>query len=157
MSSIKWGSVLCIALGASVIAPCIAADTTISDNVIKIGILNDRSGAYADLGGEGSVVAARMAAEEFGNAIDGVPIEIVSADHQNKPDVGLGIVRRWFDTEKVDVVADISNSGVGFAITTDIAALRLRFGRNHAPQFRAPARNLAAGLSHAVQFVSGGG
>ncbi|HEY4204201.1 MAG TPA: ABC transporter substrate-binding protein [Xanthobacteraceae bacterium] len=117
MSLIKWGALLCIALGAGVVTPCTAADTTISDNVIKIGILNDRSGAYADLGGEGSVVAARMAAEEFGNAIDGVPIEIVSADHQNKPDIGLGIVRRWFDTEKVDVVADISNSGVGFAIT----------------------------------------
>nr|WP_312001100.1 ABC transporter substrate-binding protein [Bradyrhizobium altum] len=88
-----------------------------SDNVIRIGVLNDRSGAYADLGGEGSVVAAKMAAEEFGNSIGGVPVEIVSADHQNKPDIGLGIVRRWFDTEKVDAVADISNSGVGFAVT----------------------------------------
>nr|WP_249132779.1 MULTISPECIES: ABC transporter substrate-binding protein [unclassified Bradyrhizobium] len=93
------------------------AHAAMSDNVIRIGVLNDRSGAYADLGGEGSVVAAKMAAEEFGNAIGGVPVEIVSADHQNKPDIGLGIVRRWFDTEKVDAVADISNSGVGFAVT----------------------------------------
>lgn len=116
MDLIKWGALLCMALVPSV-AQTAAAEPAISDNVIKIGILNDRSGAYADLGGEGSVVAARMAAEEFGNAIGGVPIEIVSADHQNKPDIGLGIVRRWFDTEKVDVVADISNSGVGFAIT----------------------------------------
>ncbi|WP_375781227.1 ABC transporter substrate-binding protein [Bradyrhizobium sp. ma5] len=93
------------------------AHAAMSDNVIRIGVLNDRSGAYADLGGEGSVIAAKMAAEEFGNSIGGVPIEIVSADHQNKPDIGLGIVRRWFDTEKVDAVADISNSGVGFAVT----------------------------------------
>ncbi|WP_407152587.1 ABC transporter substrate-binding protein [Bradyrhizobium sp. ORS 86] len=94
------------------------AHAAMSDNVIRIGILNDRSGAYADLGGEGSVVAARMAAQEFDDNIGGVPVEIVSADHQNKPDIGLGIVRRWFDTEKVDAVADISNSGVGFAVTT---------------------------------------
>jgi len=93
------------------------AHAAMSDNVIRIGVLNDRSGAYADLGGEGSVVAAKMAAEEFGNNIGGVPVEIVSADHQNKPDIGLGIVRRWFDTEKVDAVVDISNSGVGFAVT----------------------------------------
>ncbi|HEX7920627.1 MAG TPA: ABC transporter substrate-binding protein [Bradyrhizobium sp.] len=93
------------------------AHAAMSDNVIRIGVLNDRSGAYADLGGEGSVVAAKMAAEEFGNSIGGVPVEIISADHQNKPDIGLGIVRRWFDTEKVDAVADISNSGVGFAVT----------------------------------------
>ncbi|GIQ78883.1 ABC transporter permease [Bradyrhizobium sp. RD5-C2] len=93
------------------------AHAAMSDNVIRIGVLNDRSGAYADLGGEGSVIAAKMAAEEFGNSIGGVPVEIVSADHQNKPDIGLGIVRRWFDTEKVDAVADISNSGVGFAVT----------------------------------------
>lgn len=107
---------LCAAMAATLLHLPFA-HAAISDNVIRIGILNDRSGAYADLGGEGSVVAAKMAAEEFGNSIDGVPIEILSADHQNKPDIGLGIVRRWFDTEKVDAVADISNSGVGFAVT----------------------------------------
>ena len=93
-----------------------AAEAAMSDNVIKIGVLNDRSGPYADLSGTGSAVAAQMAAEEFGNSIAGTPIEIVSADHQNKPDIGLGIARRWFDNENVDVVADISSSGVGFAI-----------------------------------------
>ena len=107
-----------VALAAALAPPGAFAASGMSDNVIKIGILNDRSGAYADLGGEGSVVAARMAAEEFGNAVDGTPVEIVSADHQNKPDIGLGIVRRWFDTDKVDVVADISNSGVGFAVVS---------------------------------------
>ncbi|MBR1208958.1 ABC transporter substrate-binding protein [Bradyrhizobium sp. AUGA SZCCT0124] len=107
---------LCAAMTATLLHIHVA-HAAMSDNVIRIGVLNDRSGAYADLGGEGSVVAAKMAAEEFGNAIGGVPVEIVSADHQNKPDIGLGIVRRWFDTEKVDAVADISNSGVGFAVT----------------------------------------
>ncbi|PDT74185.1 ABC transporter substrate-binding protein [Bradyrhizobium sp. C9] len=107
---------LCAAMTATLLHLHVA-HAAMSDNVIRIGVLNDRSGAYADLGGEGSVVAARMAAEEFGNSIGGVPVEIVSADHQNKPDIGLGIVRRWFDTEKVDAVADISNSGVGFAVT----------------------------------------
>lgn len=107
---------LCAAMTATLLQIQVA-HAAMSDNVIRIGVLNDRSGAYADLGGEGSVVAAKMAAEEFGNSIGGVPVEIVSADHQNKPDIGLGIVRRWFDTEKVDAVADISNSGVGFAVT----------------------------------------
>ena len=93
-----------------------AAEAAMSDNVIKIGILNDRSGPYADLSGTGSTVAAQLAAEEFGNSIAGTPIEIISADHQNKPDIGLGIARRWFDNENVDVVADISSSGVGFAV-----------------------------------------
>ena len=108
--------ILCAAMSATLLHIHIA-HAAMSDNVIRIGVLNDRSGAYADLGGEGSVVAAKMAAEEFGNSIGGVPVEIISADHQNKPDIGLGIVRRWFDTEKVDAVADISNSGVGFAVT----------------------------------------
>ncbi|MGY3692227.1 branched-chain amino acid transport system substrate-binding protein [Bradyrhizobium sp. USDA 3240] len=108
--------ILCAAMSATLLHIHIA-HAAMSDNVIRIGVLNDRSGAYADLGGEGSVIAAKMAAEEFGNSIGGVPVEIVSADHQNKPDIGLGIVRRWFDTEKVDAVADISNSGVGFAVT----------------------------------------
>lgn len=117
MKVARLGVLLCT-LASTAVSQSVVADSGKSDNVIKIGILNDRSGAYADLGGEGSVVAAKMAAEEFGNAIDGVPIEIISADHQNKPDIGLGIVRRWFDVEKVDVVADISNSGVGFAVTT---------------------------------------
>jgi branched-chain amino acid transport system substrate-binding protein len=93
-----------------------AARAQMSDNVIRIGILNDRSGIYADLGGEGSVVAARMAAEEFGNAIDGVPIEIVSADHQNKADVASGIARQWIDTEQVDMIADVPNSAAALAV-----------------------------------------
>src|SRR5919106_4094956 len=93
-----------------------AAQAQISDNVIKIGVLNDRSGLYADIGGEGSAVAARMAAAEFGNEIDGAPIEIIVADHQNKADLGSTIARQWIDTEAVDVITDVPNSAVALAV-----------------------------------------
>ena len=86
------------------------------DKVVKIGVLNDQSGLYADLGGPGSVLAAKMAAEEFGNKVAGMPIEIVSADHQNKPDVGSGIATKWYDVDKVDLIVDVPNSGVALAI-----------------------------------------
>jgi branched-chain amino acid transport system substrate-binding protein len=87
-----------------------------SDGKIKIGVLNDRSGIYADVAGEGSAVAARMAAEEFGNAIDGVPIEIVVADHQNKADIAANLTRQWLDRDQVDVVADVPNSAAALAV-----------------------------------------
>ena len=83
---------------------------------VKLGVLNDRSGIYADLSGEGSVVAARMAVEDFGAADKGINVEIISADHQNKPDVGASIARQWFDTEKVDVIVDVPTSSVALAI-----------------------------------------
>jgi len=86
------------------------------DKVVKIGVLNDQSGLYTDLGGPGSVMAAKMAAEEFGNKVAGMPIEVVSADHQNKPDVGSGIATKWFDVDKVDAIVDVPNSGVALAI-----------------------------------------
>ena len=70
---------------------------------VKIGVLNDRSGVYADLSGEGSVVAARMAVEDFDAAAKGINVEIVSADHQNKPDVASNIARQWYDEDGVDV------------------------------------------------------
>ncbi|WP_448187520.1 ABC transporter substrate-binding protein [Azospirillum sp. sgz301742] len=88
----------------------------ISGDKVKIGVLNDRSGLYADLGGEGSAVAARMAAEEMGNKVGGKPIEIITADHQNKPDIGSNIARQWIDTEGVDVIVDVPNSGVALAV-----------------------------------------
>ncbi|RPH69874.1 MAG: ABC transporter substrate-binding protein [Myxococcaceae bacterium] len=84
--------------------------------VVKIGVLNDMSGLYADLGGPGSVVAAKMAAEEFGNKVAGMPIEIVSADHQNKPDIGSGIATKWIDVDGVDAILDVPNSGVALAM-----------------------------------------
>jgi len=83
---------------------------------IKIGVINDQSGLYADFGGKTSVEAARMAAEEMGGSVLGKKIEILSADHQNKPDIGLSIVRKWFDNDGVDAVADMTNSAIAIGI-----------------------------------------
>ena len=93
-----------------------AAHAQVSNNVIKIGVMNDRSGIYADLAGEGSAIAARMAAEEFGNKVAGAPIEIVVADHQNKADIAANKAREWVDAENVDVVADVPNSAAALAV-----------------------------------------
>lgn len=83
---------------------------------VKIGVLNDRSGLYADLSGEGSVIAARMAVEDFKAADKGIKVEIVSADHQNKPDVGSTIARQWYDQDGVDVIMDVPTSSVALAV-----------------------------------------
>jgi branched-chain amino acid transport system substrate-binding protein len=83
---------------------------------VKIGVMNDMSGVYSDLGGQGSVVAARMAVEDFGAAAKGIKVEIVSADHQNKPDVGTNIARTWFDVDKVDVIVDVPTSSIALAV-----------------------------------------
>jgi branched-chain amino acid transport system substrate-binding protein len=93
-----------------------AAQAQMSDGVIKIGVLNDQSSLYADLTGQGSVVAARMAVEDFGAARKNMKVEIVFADHQNKPDVGSNIARQWYDVDKVDVIVDVPNSAVALAI-----------------------------------------
>jgi branched-chain amino acid transport system substrate-binding protein len=82
---------------------------------VKIGVLTDLSGPYEQNSGVGSVEAAKMAAEEFGNKLNGAPIEIIAGDHQNKPDLGAAIARRWFDLEHVDAVTDLVNSAVAFA------------------------------------------
>ena len=82
---------------------------------IKIGVLTDESGQFSTIGGKGSVLAAEMAARDFGGAIDGKPIIIIDADHQNKPDVGSAILRRWFDQEGVDAVTDLPVSSVALA------------------------------------------
>jgi branched-chain amino acid transport system substrate-binding protein len=92
------------------------ASAQVSDGVVKIGVLNDQSSLYTDLAGPGSVVAARMAVEDFGADKKGLKVEIVSADHQNKPDVGSQIARQWFDTDRVDVIVDVPNSGVALAL-----------------------------------------
>src|SRR6478735_10411134 len=90
------------------------------DKVVKVGSLGDQSGLYADIGGPGSTVAAQMAVEDSGMAAKGWKIEVIAADHQNKPDVGVSIVRQWFDVEKVDVVVDVPNSGVALAVNNVI-------------------------------------
>jgi len=93
------------------------ARAQISDGVIKIGVLNDQSGLYADLAGQGSVVAARMAVEDYGAEKKGLKVEIVFADHQNKADVGSAIARQWYDVDKVDLIVDVPNSGVALAVS----------------------------------------
>jgi len=93
-----------------------AAQAQISDGVIKIGVMNDQSGTYADLAGPGSVVAARMAVEDYGAAKKGMKVEILVADHQNKPDIGSNIARQWYDVDKVDVIVDVPTSSVVLAV-----------------------------------------
>jgi branched-chain amino acid transport system substrate-binding protein len=94
-----------------------AAQAEISGNAVKIGVMNDQSGLYADLAGQGSVEAARMAVEDFGGSVNGAAIEVLSADHQNKPDVGSNIVRQWIDVDDVDVIVDVPTSSVALAVT----------------------------------------
>jgi len=97
------------------LAAC-AVQAQISDGVIKIGVLNDQSGLYADIAGPGSTLAAKMAVEDFGAAKKGMKVEVVFADHQNKPDVGSNIARTWYDVDKVDVIVDVPTSSVALAI-----------------------------------------
>ena len=92
------------------------AQAQISDGVIKIGVMNDMSGLYADIAGPGSVTAAKMAVEDFGAEKKGMKVEIVSADHQNKPDVGSTVARTWYDVDKVDAIFDVPTSSVALAI-----------------------------------------
>ncbi|HEV3039906.1 MAG TPA: ABC transporter substrate-binding protein [Candidatus Angelobacter sp.] len=89
----------------------------ISGDVVKIGVLSDMSGVYSDIGGKGSIVAAQMAVDTFGGKILGKPIEVVSADHQNKADIGANKAREWFDTQGVDLIVDVPNSGVAIAVS----------------------------------------
>ena len=108
-------------LRSSVVAAAVAlawpgAQAQISDGVIKIGVLSDMSSLYTDIAGRGSELAARMAVEDFGAAAKGMKVEIVSADHQNKPDVGSQIANQWYDVDKVDVIVDVPTSSVALAI-----------------------------------------
>ncbi len=93
-----------------------AAHAQYTGNVVKIGVLNDQSSLYADLGGQGSVLAAKMAIEDFKAKDKGLNVEVIFADHQNKPDVGSQIASRWIDAEGVDVIVDVPNSGVALAV-----------------------------------------
>jgi branched-chain amino acid transport system substrate-binding protein len=90
------------------------------DKTDKIGALSDQSGLYADLGGPGSTLAAQMAVEDSGLAAKGWKIDIISGDHQNKPDIGTAIARQWFDVDKVDIIVDVPNSGVALAVNNVI-------------------------------------
>jgi branched-chain amino acid transport system substrate-binding protein len=107
-------------LGLAALAGALACSTAhaqqYNNGTIKIGVMNDMSGTYSDLSGQGSVVAARMAVEDFGAAAKGMKVEIVGADHQNKPDVGSNVVRTWIDREQVDVIVDVPTSSVALAV-----------------------------------------
>ncbi|MBB3914496.1 ABC transporter substrate-binding protein [Rhizobium fabae] len=87
-----------------------------TDGKVKIGILNDQSGVYADFGGKSSVEAAKMAVDDFGGKVLGVPVEIVDADHQNKADIASNIARQWYDTEQVDAIMELTTSSVALAV-----------------------------------------
>ena len=114
MNALKQ-SLLALAIAGTFVAG--AAHAQVSDNVIKIGVLSDMSSLYTDLAGAGSVLAAKMAVEDSGIEKRGYKVEFVSADHQNKPDVGSAIARQWYDTDKVDVIVDVPNSGVALAVS----------------------------------------
>ena len=108
-----------VALGlaaAAVIAGSTGALAQISDGVVKIGVLSDMSSVYSDSTGTGSLIAAQMAAADFNGQVKGKPIEVIGADHQNKPDIGSSVAREWYDTGKVDVIADVPTSSVALAV-----------------------------------------
>src|SRR5438876_3887125 len=92
------------------------AQAQISDDVVKIGVLSDMSSLYSDIGGPGSVIAAKMAVKDFGGKVAGHQIEVISADHLNKPDVGSSIARQWIDQDHVDVIVDVPTSSVALAV-----------------------------------------
>ena len=101
---------------AAVLALTTPAIAEISGDVVKLGVLNDMSSLYADIGGAGSVEAARMAIADFGGSVNGKKIDLISADHQNKPDVGSAIATQWFDNDGVDAIVDVPTSSVALAV-----------------------------------------
>ncbi|HKP25484.1 MAG TPA: ABC transporter substrate-binding protein [Dongiaceae bacterium] len=101
---------------ALLVAAANPAFAEISDGKVKIGILNDQSGVYADFGGKWSFEAAKMAVEDFGGKVAGAPVEVISADHQNKPDIASNIARQWYDTEQVDAIMELTTSSVALAV-----------------------------------------
>ncbi len=106
---------LSVVAAAMLLMPFVAY-AQISDDVVKIGVLTDLSGPAADATGNGSVLAARMAVEDFGGKVNGAPVEVVAANHQLKPDIGAEIATRWYDVEKVDLIVDVPISAVGLAV-----------------------------------------
>jgi branched-chain amino acid transport system substrate-binding protein len=94
-----------------------ASAQQISDDVVKIGVLTDMSSLYADATGKGSLAAVQMAVEDYGGKVKGKPVEVISADHQNKPDIGVAIARNWYDNEKVDAIFDVPTSSVALPVS----------------------------------------
>jgi len=105
-----------LASAAAVLGLAAPAAAEISGDAVRLGVLNDMSSLYADISGAGSVEAARMAIADFGGAVNGKKIELISADHQNKPDVGSAIANQWFDNDGVDAIVDVPTSSVALAV-----------------------------------------
>ncbi|WP_448953611.1 ABC transporter substrate-binding protein [Labrys neptuniae] len=110
-------TLLAAAALAAVFAGSALGPASAEDIAVKLGILNDRSGVYADLSGEGSVIAAKLAVEDFKASEKGLKVDIISADHQNKPDIGAGIARQWYDQDGVDAIFDVPTSSVALAVS----------------------------------------
>ncbi len=115
MASI-YSSVAAAAVSVLLPAMAMADDVTISDDVVRIGFIEDMSGVYADITGMGAVTAAQMAVEEFGGEVLGKPVDVVFADHQNKPDIAAATARKWFDEERVDAILDVASSSPALAV-----------------------------------------
>tara|TARA_R110000796_G_scaffold88559_3_gene191039 strand:+ start:253667 stop:254878 length:1212 start_codon:yes stop_codon:yes gene_type:complete len=111
----KKFAIASVAIMAAAVA-ALPAQAEVSDDVVKIGILNDQSGVYADFGGTWSYEAAKMAVEDFGGTVLGKPIEVITADHQNKPDVAANIARQWYDQDQVDTIMELTTSSVALAV-----------------------------------------
>ncbi len=111
MKKIGW-----VALIAGLANVGVLAQSKVSDDVVKIGVLTDMSGLYSDAGGAGAVLAAKMAIEDAGGKVLGKPIELISSDHQNKADIAANKAREWYDTQKVDMIAELLNSAVALAV-----------------------------------------
>src|SRR6202042_1988002 len=109
--SMKLAGKVALVLGALLGTAAHAEDLS-----VKIGVMSDMSGLYADLGGPGSVAAAKLAIEDFNPAAHGMKVEVVTGDMQNKPDVGANLARQWFDVDHVDMIVDVPNSGVALAV-----------------------------------------
>jgi branched-chain amino acid transport system substrate-binding protein len=107
---------LAVAAGLALAAPAYA-QTKISDEVVKIGVLTDMSGQFSHEAGDGSVTAVKMAVEDFGGTILGKPIEVIVADHQNRNEVAIAKAREWYDVGKVDMIANLINSSIALAVT----------------------------------------
>jgi branched-chain amino acid transport system substrate-binding protein len=114
MNNYLAGAAVIFSLGLASAAS--AQDGAVSDDHVKIGVLGDMSGVYSDVAGPGMSVAAQMAITDFGGTVLGKPIELVSANHQNKPDIGSAIARRWIDRDGVDMITGLENSAVGLAV-----------------------------------------
>lgn len=117
MNSIRTPlAALATALATMGLTPCaLAQPAAISDDVVRIGVITDMGGALSDLSGRGSLTAVKMAVEDFGGKVLGKPVEVLEADHQNKPDVAANKVREWFDVQKVDMITDLTNSAAALA------------------------------------------